>query len=310
MRSAGIRFRGRLDLAVDVQTSGSYAESFLRGLLEDTDGDLRYGWCSRSKVDPERYGPTPNASRDYYLKRSGEPGGRSRTVKGSDVRFTIYEKSRHAAGDVLRNVWADNGWDGVSTVLRIEFQIKRSWIRGQQVGGRPGDKLSFDEYLRCLPAVWRELTKRHRHVRLRTPRQRPERAPLSPFWKAVSKGFDAWEPTIGEGPCWPEIHSAKQRADAQKILERMVRDTVRLEALGTPDGVDAIDLIMRERGRPEREREFAILREKIRALHGMSNVEGASSEAPASSEAGPNADRLDGAEPVTPCRPGDKERGQ
>lgn len=95
----------------------------------------------------------------------------------------IYDKTAEllvSRKDWMHSVWAANGWDGLSRVIRIECRSKRECLR----------ELGIDDayaYLDQLPSHWAYSTKRW--LRHTMPNGDPNRArwPISPVWEGVQQ---------------------------------------------------------------------------------------------------------------------------
>lgn len=70
---------------------------------------------------------------------------------GGDLSARLYNKTeelKESKKDYLKKLWLDKGWDGESTVWRLEFQFKRPVLTEHEAG-------SVEELLAKLSSLWR-----------------------------------------------------------------------------------------------------------------------------------------------------------
>jgi hypothetical protein len=62
----------------------------------------------------------------------------------------------------MRGIWADNGWNGVSTVWRMEFSLSGECLKNCHAlvddEGKSKDLRNFVDFLSALPNIWKYLT--------------------------------------------------------------------------------------------------------------------------------------------------------
>jgi hypothetical protein len=106
---------------------------------------------------------------------------------GNEVSARLYDKTREilkSGKDYLKPLWASEGWDGVSQVWRMEFQLRRE--------GLPPEMLaSAADALGVSGQVWRYLC--DDWLRLAIPSESDEtrtRWPTHPLWQDLSRLWD------------------------------------------------------------------------------------------------------------------------
>lgn len=94
----------------------------------------------------------------YYLK---DLSGYMRGLRTSGYEFgknalvgRFYDKTLEITSskkDWFRDIWASNGWDGVTPVTRVEFQMRRNFLKLFQVNG-------YDDLELTVASMWRYCT--------------------------------------------------------------------------------------------------------------------------------------------------------
>ncbi|MGD0283592.1 MAG: hypothetical protein ABSB95_14670, partial [Dissulfurispiraceae bacterium] len=79
----------------------------------------------------------------------------------------------------FHELWIKAGWDGITPVWRIEFQLRRDFLKEFQIN-------SFNDLQGTLPDMWRYLTEEWFTLRQKVSEDTNKtRWPLLPFWQIV-----------------------------------------------------------------------------------------------------------------------------
>jgi hypothetical protein len=186
--------------------------------------------------------------------------GRGRTLYfGSNPLLRVYERDRKTDGDwpVLASTLCDLGWSPSERLIRSEFEIKRDWLRDQEIGGVRGDRLTFDEWVAALPTIVRELTTRYRHVEGKARGARgavieARRRPTSRYWSAVVAAVERFGTTAeGEAMARPfgKVRAVKRAVRVAAAVERGARVVALLEAAGYTQH-EALRMVLAARNDP------------------------------------------------------------
>jgi hypothetical protein len=116
--------------------------------------------------------------------------------KGAAHSCCIYDKTKEitrSRKEWMRAVWEQNGWDGVSRVVRVEFRYKRECLR----------ELGVEEaynFLDQIPGLWAYSSLQWLRHTIPTDDTNRGRWQESPFWAAVQTAdfFGAGTPAIRE----------------------------------------------------------------------------------------------------------------
>jgi len=87
-----------------------------------------------------------------------------------------YEISIKGQGHI-KPLWLDNGWDGESTVSRLEFQLRRDGLR------RFDKNMDFTTFQDCKADIWDCMTKKYIRIIQPDSATRKERAKVTGYWK-------------------------------------------------------------------------------------------------------------------------------
>ena len=146
----------------------------------------------------------------------------------SPVSAQIYNKSleikKHGKG-WFEPIWKSNGWDVESTVWRVEFRVKRSWLRNFQLDE------AFTT-LACVPMIWRYLTQGWlRLVDLdNVSGVNISRRPTHPVWEVLQHAYDDLDMLVQRDPV------AEQALRLDLLLaERPLQVLQQSVALASPD---------------------------------------------------------------------------
>lgn len=121
-------------------------------------------WCCRS-----------TKKNDYYDKHqlTGYSFG-----QGGDVSARLYDKTveiEHTQKAFFKDIWLANGWDGLSPVWRIEFQLRQKPIKEFGLSEPV-------ELLEELNGVWRYCTEKWLNLRKDNGDKNRSRWPLAEIW--------------------------------------------------------------------------------------------------------------------------------
>jgi len=112
---------------------------------------------------------------------------------GGDMSARLYDKTKEleeSKKDYLKKIWADKGWDGESTVWRLEFQFKRSVLIEHEAG-------TVEALLSKLSALWRYSATSWLKLTIPSDTDSTQsRWPLHPVWEALA-GIDWGMPDQG-----------------------------------------------------------------------------------------------------------------
>ena len=141
----------------------------------------------------------------------------------------------------MRDIWTARGWDGVTPVMRLEFQLERAAL------GELGVDTVPDLFAR-LPALWRYCT--GDWLQLKVPNladDTPTRWPIDPFWVAMAKAWDDSSDTL----CADRARKERIPADDRLFLQ----------------GFGGVTSFMASRGIVDPATGFARYIEEARAFH-------------------------------------------
>jgi hypothetical protein len=268
---APLTFPGRFDLAVDVAVTGSRASDWIEGTLY-RHGHLdraRRDWSSRARNQKgvaRHAAPADVGDRDEQASIVGRARKGRTLYFGSNPLLRVYERDRKTDGDwpVLASTLRDLGWSPSERLIRSEFEIKREWLRDQEIGGVRGDRLTFDGWVAALPTIVRELTTRYRHVEGKTRGTRgavieARRRPTSRYWSAVMVAVEQFG-TVAEGEAmarpFGKVRAVKRAVRVAAAVERGARVIALLEAAGHTQH-EALRMILAARNDPREAERYA-----------------------------------------------------
>lgn len=112
---------------------------------------------------------------------------------GGALYARIYNKSASLSAqgkEYMRDIWSQAGWDGLATVLRVEFSLSGDFLKNTQLLG-VCDHRSFDWFVRVIPNLWHYLTTDWlRHTETSSD-QTKSRWATSDFWSEVCGACEA-----------------------------------------------------------------------------------------------------------------------
>jgi hypothetical protein len=192
----------RADLAVDLDASFSMAdrEAFMgrtrrRGAFtpgEAADEKTRKALAAL----PAGIEPWDGEARSYWSNRKGSPLTGFVFSPGGDFQCRIYDKVaelgrydlEHEKHAIERGAWGASGWDGVSPVWRVEFQLRGEALDEFRNAAGVAVRDSLEVLVEQLDALWQYATRKWlRLVDLSTVEAsgRRDRAKVDPRWMAL-----------------------------------------------------------------------------------------------------------------------------
>jgi len=102
---------------------------------------------------------------------------------GGDISARFYDKTleiKESGKAYMEEIWAVHGWDRVSTVYRLEFQIKRKILSEHSIKTVPELMLKLGQLWRYATLQWLKLTIPS------TTDENQSRWPLHPVWEALA----------------------------------------------------------------------------------------------------------------------------
>ena len=115
--------------------------------------------------------------------------------KNSIVWGKIYDKSVEISkkpNDFVKQLWIDNGYNGVDKVVRVEFSMKRDFIK--QLNG--GNYISLLGFVGHKSEIWNYLTNNWLRLVDKVEKNNSTRSIVSNFWKIIQSGYDTIVHTI------------------------------------------------------------------------------------------------------------------
>ena len=128
--------------------------------------------------------------------------------KGAAHSCCIYDKTKEitkSRKDWMRAVWERHGWDGESSVTRVEFRYKRECLHEMGIED-PYDLLDK------LPALWAYSSAQWLRHTTPTPDTNRGRWESSPFWQAIQRA-DFY------GEAEPAVRERKRQGDVRLLCQ-------------------------------------------------------------------------------------------
>ena len=109
--------------------------------------------------------------------------------KCSDLWCKFYDKTLESIkkdNNQIQQIWVDNGWNGSDKVCRVEFSMKRNFIKELD----NGSYVDLVEYLKHKNVIWDYLT--HNFIRMVSSRKENniQLSENTEFWSLVQQTFD------------------------------------------------------------------------------------------------------------------------
>jgi len=133
---------------------------------------------------------------EYYEKCERHVAGRRLTGYGigsGALMARVYDKALEITvtqKQWFRTIWSANGWDGESSVIRVEFQARRKFLK----------EISVDSFLTLcerLADIWRYCTGDWLSIRVPDNDSHRYRWPLADWWQVVQGGFTLFGKAYG-----------------------------------------------------------------------------------------------------------------
>lgn len=172
--------------------------------------------------------------RSGFVKRADNVGteekhGAFQTVhigsRHSPVDATLYDKLAELKVSHklwFKDIWSDHGWDGEAPVWRLEFRMRRDFLRISQVN-------SFDELCAAIPRLWAYVsTEWLRHTEADPRDSNRWRHPVSVWWTSYAHSWDGRDHS-------PITVDRKRVANAEKLVEQGAGCLLSAVALYTGD---------------------------------------------------------------------------
>ena len=105
----------------------------------------------------------------------------------------IYDKTAEvkvSQKEWFYSIWKNGGWDMVTPVTRIEFQLRRELLKGYQV-------ITFEDLIIALPDIWRYSANDWVSIRVPGRDKQRTRWQMTDWWQVVSKGYVNYGETLG-----------------------------------------------------------------------------------------------------------------
>lgn len=139
--------------------------------------------------------------------------GRLETVqvgsRKSPISAVLYDKIkeiRHSGKIWMADIWTDHGWDGDSSVWRVEFRARRTFLREAGIN-------TVDDLLEKLGGLWSYFSAEWLRATLDDGSRNRSRWPVTLWWSHVARPFGEFEGgTI--------TREKKRVVDADKLLQQ------------------------------------------------------------------------------------------
>jgi hypothetical protein len=182
--------------------------------LDDAKAFISRGHCRKTHLDlPDGQDSSDEATTELPAIEVNMDGRRCTGFefsKGAAHSCCIYDKTKEitrSRKEWMEEVWARNGWDGISRVVRVEFRYKREALH------ELGVEEAY-EFLDQIPGLWAYSSLQWLRHTLPTDDTNRGRWLESPFWRAVqSADF------FGEGV--PAIRERKHKGDLKLICQML-----------------------------------------------------------------------------------------
>jgi hypothetical protein len=140
--------------------------------------------CDLTRLEDEQWVTRAHSKARYSVQgqRSGYVIGR-----GGDISLRLYDKTLEILGsgkDHCKRQWRQRGWDGDSTVWRVEAQVRRNALHQFAIR-------SLDQLNGRIGELWRYVVEQWCRLVVPNPGdQTPKRWPTHPFWLAIAEAPD------------------------------------------------------------------------------------------------------------------------
>lgn len=130
--------------------------------------------------------------------------------KGQPLLCRIYNKSLESsktAKEWFLQLWRDNGWSGATQVWRVEFQVRREFLKERGLS-------SVEDTFRHIPSLWQYFTREWLSLRIPQKGVVCSRWPQRKEWQAVK------EAGLSQAPS-PLVRVAVKQAGTERLLDQV-----------------------------------------------------------------------------------------
>ena len=107
----------------------------------------------------------------------------------------VYNKSTQVKvknNDDIPKLWSNNGWNGKDVVIRVEFSMRRDFLKSMD----NGKYITLEAFLSNVDIIWKYLTEKWLRLVVDVKNNNTTWSVLTPFWNCVSLSFNKVEETI------------------------------------------------------------------------------------------------------------------
>ena len=107
----------------------------------------------------------------------------------------VYNKSNQVKvknNDDIPKLWSNNGWNGQDVVIRVEFSMRRDFLKSMD----DGKYILLEAFLNNTDIIWKYLTEKWLRLVVDVKDNNSTWSVLTPFWNCVSLSFNKVEETI------------------------------------------------------------------------------------------------------------------
>ena len=107
----------------------------------------------------------------------------------------VYNKSNQVKVkniDDIPILWSNNGWNGKDVVVRVEFSMRRDFLKSMD----NGKYITLEAFLNNIDIVWKYLTEKWLRLVVDVKDNNSTWSILTPFWSCVTSSFNQVEETI------------------------------------------------------------------------------------------------------------------
>jgi hypothetical protein len=101
----------------------------------------------------------------------------------------IYNKSAQVKVkniDDIPLLWSDNGWNGKDVVIRVEFSMRRDFLKSMD----DGKYITLEAFLNNVDTIWKYLTEKWLRLVVDVKDNNSTWSVLTPFWNCVTLSFN------------------------------------------------------------------------------------------------------------------------
>ena len=107
----------------------------------------------------------------------------------------VYNKSNQVKvknNDDIPKLWSNNGWNGQDVVIRVEFSMRRDFLKSMD----DGKYILLEAFLNNTDIIWKYLTEKWLRLVVDVKDNNSTWSVLTPFWNCVILSFNKVEETI------------------------------------------------------------------------------------------------------------------